>query len=115
MRANSINSQTAQQGPPEVTPSMKENDARPSALAWPVLIVQLSFLYWFSTLIDPWYLSLLLVPLYFKLKQLLFKHVYGLEELTTMDYFFLYDNYKNRANILCVSIWHKFDNARVRA
>ena len=32
-----------------------------------------------------------------------------------MDYFFLYDNYKNRANVLCVSVWHKFDFAKVRA
>ncbi len=31
-----------------------------------------------------------------------------------MDYFFLYDNYKNRANIMCVSIWYKFDYNKVK-
>jgi hypothetical protein len=46
---------------------------------------------------------------------LLFFYCYGLEELTPMDYFFLYDNYKNRANVMCVSVWHKFDYAKVRA
>ena len=101
-------------GPPEVTPSMTENDARPSKFAWPFLLLQFSALFMLSSYI-PWYLTLSLVFLYFKLKNFLYLYFFGLEELTPMDYFFLYDNYKNRANVLCVSIWHKFDYEKVRA
>ena len=41
--------------------------------------------------------------------------MYGFdEELTSMDYFFLYDNYKNRANVMAVGIYHKFDLEKVK-
>lgn len=30
-----------------------------------------------------------------------------------MDYFFLYDNVKNRANIMAVAIFEKFDKGKV--
>ena len=115
MRAYSTNKSNTSQvlGPPEVTPSMTENDARPSKFAWPVLFIQLCLVYLLSSVLS-WYLTLTVLFLYFHLKHLLFQYLFDLEELTPMDYFFLYDNYKNRANILCVSIWQKFDYERVR-
>ena len=93
---------------------MTENDARPSKFAWPFLFLQLSVLYLVSSY-SPWYLTLTIILVYFKLKQFLFLYIFNLEELTPMDYFFLYDNYKNRANIMCVSIWTAFEFEKVRA
>jgi|LauGreDrversion4_2_1035121.scaffolds.fasta_scaffold915078_2 hypothetical protein len=52
---------------------------------------------------------------YIKGKEYLLLKLYGFdEELTCMDYFFLYDNYKNRANIMTVGIYHKFDIEKVK-
>ena len=52
---------------------------------------------------------------YIKGKEYLLLKYYGFdEELTCMDYFFLYDNYKNRANIMAVGVYHKFDLEKVK-
>ena len=43
------------------------------------------------------------------------RNVLGLEMLQSMDCFFLYDDYKNRANIVAVGIYEKFDKEKVIA
>ena len=99
--------------PPLVTPSMTQNDALPSPFEGPLLLISLFALYMIYSC-TTWYLTFASIFLYNILRRFLFSSIYGLEELTPMDYFFLYDNYKNRANIMCVTIWHKFDLERVR-
>lgn len=49
------------------------------------------------------------------LKVWVMKKVFGLEHLTCMDTFFLYDDYKNRANIMAISIFHKVNKEKVIA
>jgi len=62
-----------------------------------------------------WYVCLALCLTYIKGKEYLILRTYGFdEELTCMDYFFLYDNYKNRANIMAVGVYHKFDLEKVK-
>ena len=62
-----------------------------------------------------WYVCLALCLTYIKGKEYLILRIYGFdEELMCMDYFFLYDNYKNRANILAVGVHHKFDLEKVK-
>lgn len=43
------------------------------------------------------------------LKVWVMRKFFKLHALTCMDTFFLYDNYKNRANILAIGIYHKVD------
>lgn len=79
----------------------------------------LLFLYiliiWYIANLTKWYISLILMVIYVKGKEYLLLKIYGFDqELTCMDYFFLYDNYKNRANILAVGIYHKFDLEKVK-
>jgi hypothetical protein len=62
-----------------------------------------------------WYVCLALCLAYIKGKEYLILRAFGFdEELTCMDYFFLYDNYKNRANILAVGVYQKFDLEKVK-
>ena len=66
---------------------------------------------WGIYLYTNWYTPLLLIFAYLKGKEYLLLRVYGFdEELTCMDYFFLYDNYKNRANIMTVGVYHRFED-----
>lgn len=47
------------------------------------------------------------------MKELVLRNLFGLEAFATMDYFFLYDNEKNRCNILTIGIFTKFETERV--
>jgi hypothetical protein len=41
------------------------------------------------------------------------RKVFKLHALTCMDTFFLYDDYKNRVNILAIGVYHKVDKNKV--
>jgi hypothetical protein len=49
-----------------------------------------------------------------KLRVLATEKLLRLEALTCMDYFFLYDDYKNRANIIACGVYERFSAEKVR-
>lgn len=83
-------------------------DAEPSNYDWLefalYLVIGLSISHYFGYIIA--LISLWIIK---KSKRYLIKKYLGLESLTCMDYFFLYDNYKNRANIVAIAITTKFE------
>jgi len=88
-------------------------DAVPHKYEWVIFIVHCLLalgIAWATT----WYFACAFVVLYVKGKRLMFKKVYGWDELTCIDYFFLYDDYKNRANIMAVSIFKRFEAEKVK-
>ena len=51
----------------------------------------------------------------YRIKYALIYKFLKLEPLTCMDTYFLYDDYRNRANIVAVGIYQKFDYKTVSA
>lgn len=54
-------------------------------------------------------LAILCVVAIQQAKVVIFEKLLGLSSLQPMDFFFLYDNYKNRANIILVAVTNNID------
>lgn len=93
--------------------SQENIDAKPFYLDFLIIF----FYLYLGYLVQPytgWVLAVLTVVVIQQAKVYVLRAFFGLESLTCMDYFFLYDNYKNRANIVAVTIYNKFDLEQVK-
>lgn len=90
-------------------------NALPGPMEYLVILVNLTVFYYTSCWLDSWLLGLASVYLLNMVKRHLILRLLDLEELTGTDYFFLYDNEKNRCNILTTGIFEKVDLEKAKA